>query len=50
MSDDDRCLRCGNDFEYDRGSCPNCGWDSEAFRERGRYGLARPGTGEWDDD
>ncbi|WP_197431240.1 hypothetical protein [Halorubrum sp. CBA1125] len=49
-SDGSRCLRCGEQFDYDDGACPNCGWSSAEFRSRGRYNLARPGTGEWGED
>ena len=47
---DTRCLRCGEQFDYDDGECPDCGWSSSEFRSRDRYNLARSGTGEWDDD
>jgi protein PhnA len=49
-SDGVRCLRCGDQFEYDNGDCPSCGWSSSEFRARNRYNLARPGTGEWERD
>lgn len=44
----DTCLGCGADLD-DEGSCPECNWDIDAFRERGRHGLAKPGHGEPDD-
>lgn len=44
-----RCLRCSTDFDYDDGTCPECGWSSAAFRERGRFGLGREGTGCWEE-
>ncbi|QKY19076.1 hypothetical protein B4589_001310 [Halolamina sp. CBA1230] len=47
---DTRCLRCGEQFDYDDGECPDCGWSSSEFRSRDRYSLARSGAGEWDDD
>jgi len=43
------CLGCGVDFDYAEGACPECGWSPEAFAERGRYGLAKPGHGEPED-
>jgi rRNA maturation endonuclease Nob1 len=45
-----RCLRCAGEFDYEDGECPDCGWSSDEFRNRGRYGLERSGTGEWSDD
>jgi len=49
-SQDNRCLRCAEQFDYDDGECPSCGWSSAEFRSRNRYNLARSGTGEWDQD
>jgi len=45
----DTCLGCGADLQDGEESCPECGWDIESFRERGRHGLAKPGHGEPDD-
>jgi len=48
------CLGCGvdYDYDYDGGTCPECGWDPREFAARGRYGLAKSGhsepTGEGD--
>lgn len=44
------CLGCGIEFDYSEGECPECGWDPEEFRERGRHGLEKEGHGEPDDD
>jgi uncharacterized OB-fold protein len=44
------CLGCGTTFDHERDACPECGWSSREWAAGGRYGLARPGTGEWDDD
>jgi protein PhnA len=50
MGAENECLGCGVDFDYDEGVCPACGWDPQAFAARGRYGLAKPGYGEPDED
>ncbi|MEF8977980.1 MAG: hypothetical protein V5A39_03790 [Haloarculaceae archaeon] len=44
------CLGCGTEFDYRDGACPECGWDPEQFRERGRHGLAKAGHGEPEGD
>ncbi|WP_049935166.1 hypothetical protein [Haloplanus natans] len=50
MGAENECLGCGVDFDYDEGACPECGWDPRDFSARGRYGLAKPGHGEPDDE
>jgi|GEM_PF-1872377 len=50
MGAENECLGCGVDFNYDEGACPDCGWDPQEFAARGRYGLAKPGHGEPEDD
>jgi len=45
----DTCLGCGMDLSGDETPCPECGWDIDDFRERGRHGLADPGHGEPED-
>jgi len=50
MHMDGECLGCGITFEYSDGECPECGWEPAAFRDRGRYGLGKPGHGEPEDD
>ncbi|MFB6102050.1 MAG: hypothetical protein ABEJ73_05740 [Haloplanus sp.] len=50
MGAENECLGCGVDFDYDVGTCPECGWSPADFGERGRYGLAKPGHGEPDDE
>ncbi|UIP00698.1 hypothetical protein Hbl1158_04885 [Halobaculum sp. CBA1158] len=44
------CLGCGVEFDHADGECPSCGWNAESFAERGRYGLAKEGHGEPDDE
>lgn len=43
------CLGCGTAFDYTDGECPECGWDPDDFRERGRHGLSTDGHGEPED-
>ncbi len=47
---DGECLGCGTEIDYSEGACPECGWDPEDFRERGRYNLETGGHGEPEDD
>lgn len=41
------CLGCGRTFDHEKGTCPYCGWDREAWRQGGRYRLGRSGLGRW---
>jgi ribosomal protein L37E len=50
MARSKRCLRCAEAFDYADGECPDCGWSSDEFKNGGRYGLERSGTGTWGDD
>ncbi|WP_251341784.1 hypothetical protein [Haloplanus halophilus] len=50
MGAENECLGCGVDFDYDLEACPECGWSPRDFAARGRYGLAKPGHGEPEDD
>ncbi|MFB6194594.1 MAG: hypothetical protein ABEI80_00345 [Haloplanus sp.] len=50
MTLEGECLGCGVDFDYGDGCCPACGWEPSDFADRGRYGLAKPGHGEPEDD
>lgn len=50
MGAEQECLGCGVDFDTDDGVCPECGWDPADFAERGRYGLAKSGHGEPEDE
>lgn len=43
------CLGCGEPFDYAEKVCPNCDWDLEEFRDRGRHGLSKPGHCEPED-
>jgi hypothetical protein len=44
------CLGCGATIDHAADECPECGWQRSEWVADGRYGLARPGTGSWDDD
>ncbi|MGQ5516519.1 hypothetical protein [Halococcus saccharolyticus] len=37
------CQRCSEEFDWQKDSCPHCGWDRVDWTERGRYGLAKSG-------
>lgn len=37
------CQRCSEEFDWQKDSCPHCGWDRADWTERGRYGLAKSG-------
>jgi protein PhnA len=50
MGAENECLGCGVDFDYDLDACPACGWEPADFAARGRYGLAKSGHGEPDDE
>lgn len=50
MSTQAACLGCGEPFDWSDGTCPECGWDRNAWVERGRYGLEKEGHGEPDED
>jgi len=46
---DGECLGCGITIDYTE-PCPECGWDPESFRERGRHDLDESGHGEPESD
>ncbi len=35
------CQNCDEEFDWQRDSCPHCGWDKSEWVAAGRYGLAK---------
>ena len=40
-STDRPCQQCGESFDWSESSCPDCGWQKDAWVEAGRYRLER---------
>ncbi|SNZ15053.1 hypothetical protein SAMN06269185_2362 [Natronoarchaeum philippinense] len=50
MNTDTACLGCGEPFDWDDGTCPDCGWCCDEWADRGRHGLEKEGHGEPPED
>jgi ribosomal protein L37E len=33
------CQRCSEEFDWEKDTCPECGWEKTEWIESGRYGL-----------